>query len=72
MLTLLIIGLILLSLVIGKSSARVAGILDFTVALLILFFMVIPGRADVLDWIFMVLFFIGGAVFCFGGKEILA
>ena len=62
----MIIGLLVVSMLIGKSQPKVAGILDFMLALLILFFRVIQGAADVFGWIFMILFFTGRTLFCFG------
>jgi len=70
--TLLIIVLLIVSMAISKSAPRAAGILDLSVGALILFFLVIPGRADVLDWIFMFLFFAGGAVLTLGRKTSVA
>ena len=68
MITLLIIVALVVSIAVSKSQPKLAGAIDLGVAALLLFFFVIPGRADILDWIFMFLFFIGGSVFAFGGK----
>ena len=68
MITLLIIVALAVSIAVSKSQPRLAGAIDLGVAALLLFFFVIPGRADILDWIFMFLFFIGGSVFAFGSK----
>jgi hypothetical protein len=65
----LIFGILIISIVIAKSQPKAAGVLDIIVASLILLFRVLPGTADVLDWIFMCLFFLGGAVFIFHKKE---
>lgn len=72
MITLLIIVMLVVSIAISKSRPRIAGVIDLAVACLILFGRVIPGTADILDWIFMVLFFLGGAVFCLSRKVSLA
>lgn len=72
MVTLLIIVMLVVAIAISKSRPRMAGVLDLAVASLILFSRVIPGTAGILDWIFMVLFFLGGAVFCFRRKVRLA
>jgi hypothetical protein len=58
MISLLIIGLLVLSLAIGKKEPKLAAVLDFIVGVLILFFRVIPGTADILDWICMIAFFL--------------
>ena len=68
MITLLIIVALAISIAVSKSQPRLAGAIDLGVAALLLFFFVIPGRADILDWIFMFLFFFGGSVFAFGHK----
>ena len=63
MLQLSVIGLIILSMVIVRSDYKVAGIIDFIAALLILLFKVVPGRADGFDWIFIIILFLCGGVF---------
>ena len=68
MITLLILVALAVSIAVSKSQPRLAGAIDLGVAALLLFFFVIPGRADILDWIFMFLFFVGGSVFAFGSK----
>jgi hypothetical protein len=70
--TLLIIVMLVVSIAISKSRPRIAGVIDLAVACVILFGRVIPGTADILDWIFMVLFFLGGAAFCLSRKVSLA
>jgi hypothetical protein len=70
--TLLIIVMLVVSIAISKSRPRIAGVIDLAVACLILFGRVLPGTADILDWIFMVLFFVGGAVFWLNRKVSLA
>jgi hypothetical protein len=72
MITLLIIVMLVVSIGISRSKPKIAGMIDLAVACLILFGRVIPGTADILDWIFMILFFLGGAVFCFSRKASLA
>lgn len=69
MLTLLILVLLGISIAVGKKNRRAAAAIDFVVALLLLFFRVIPGTGDILDTIFMVLFFIGSIVFFFAPQE---
>ena len=69
MVTLLIIGLLIVSIPLGKSHPKVAGILDLLVAALILFFEVIPRTADFFDWILMILLFLGGLFFLSGKAE---
>jgi hypothetical protein len=68
MITLLIILALVVSIAVSKSQPRLAGAIDLGVATLLLVFFVIPGRADILDWIFMFLFFAGGSVFAFGSR----
>lgn len=68
MITLLIIVALAVSIAVSKSQPRLAGAIDLGVAALLLVFFVIPGRADVLDWVFMFVFFVGGSVFAFGSK----
>jgi hypothetical protein len=68
MITLLIIVALAVSIAVSKSKPRLAGAIDLGVAVLMLLFFVIPGRAGVLDWIFMFVFFLGGSVFAFGNK----
>ena len=68
MITLLIIVALAVSIAVSKSQPRLAGTIDLAVAALILVFFVIPGRADILDWIFMFVFFLGVSVFAFGHK----
>jgi hypothetical protein len=65
MISLLIIALLVVSLMISKKNRKAAGALDLVVALLVLFFRVIPGTADVLDWILMIALFIGAGFFLF-------
>jgi hypothetical protein len=72
MVTLLIIVMLVVSIAVSKTRPRIAGILDLAVASLILFSRVIPGTAGILDWIFMILFFLGGVVFCFSRKVSMA
>jgi hypothetical protein len=69
MISLLIIGLLVASLVIAKKHQRLAAVMDLVVALLVLFFRVIPGTADFIDWILMIALFIGG-VFLFFAKDL--
>jgi cbb3-type cytochrome oxidase subunit 3 len=69
LLTLLIIVLLGISIAVGKRNRKTAAAIDFVVALLLLFFRVIPGTGDALDTIFMVLFFIGSIVFFFAPEE---
>lgn len=69
MVDLLIIGLLIVSIVIAKSKPKAAGVLDLVVASVILLFRAIPGTADTLDWIFMCLFFLGGAALLFHKRE---
>ena len=68
MITLLIIVALAVSIAVSNSKPRLAGAIDLGVAALMLLFFVIPGRAGVLDWIFMFVFFLGGSVFAFGNK----
>ena len=68
MITLLIIVALAISIAVSKSQPRLAGAIDLGVAALLLFFFIIPGRAGVLDWVFMFVFFVGGSVFAFGNK----
>jgi len=46
-----------------RVASRVAGIMNFTAAILILLFKVIPGYADGFDWIFIIILFLSGGVF---------
>ena len=66
MVTLIIIAALGFSIAMAKKQPKVSGALDLLVALLILFFEVVPGRAGTLDWIFMVLFFLMGFGLLFG------
>ena len=66
MITVLILAALVLSIAMTKKQPKVSGGLDLFVALLILFFRVIPGHADMLDWIFMVLFLLMGFGLLFG------
>ena len=72
MVTLLIIVLLIISLAIAKTRPRTAGMLDLAVGLLILLSRVIPGTAGVMDWVFMILFFVGGTLLCFSRRVSLA
>ena len=65
MISLAVIILLVVSILIAKSAPTVAGVLDLAVASLILFFEVIPGKASPIDWILMILLFLGGAAFLF-------
>jgi hypothetical protein len=71
MITVLIVVMLVVSIAISKTKPRLAGMIDLGVALVILFGEVLPGTAGTLDWIFMFLFFVGGAVFCFAPKAML-
>lgn len=58
MISVVIIGLLVVSLAIAKREPKLAAVIDFVVGLLILLFRVVPGTADILDWICMIAFFL--------------
>jgi len=66
MISLLVIGFLIGSLAIGKTKPKAAAVLDLIVALLLLFFRIIPGTADFIDWILMIAMFLGAGFFMFG------
>ncbi len=69
MLTLLIIGLLAASLVASKDHPKATSVIDFVVAMLFLIFKVIPGVADGLDWILMIVFFLSSMAFYFRKED---
>lgn len=71
MLTLAIIVLLVISIALGKKHRKITAVLDVVVALLILFFEVIPGKAGTIDTILMVLLFVGGGFFFFAPDEMI-
>ncbi len=58
MINVVIIGLLVLSMAIAKKEPKLAAVIDVIVGLIILFFRVIPGTADMIDWTCMVVFFL--------------
>ncbi len=57
------------SAIVTKSRPRLAGTLDLCVATIVLLARVLPGNADVFDWMLMVLLFLGGAYLLINGKH---
>jgi hypothetical protein len=64
-----IIGFLAVSLAIVKYSPKIAGIFDFSAALVIFFSKVVPGKDDAIDWVFMLLLFMVGTLFCLSGDS---
>lgn len=64
-----ILVVLISSIALSKKHPRIASLLYFSMALLILFLRVIPGTAATLDLIFMFLLLIGSIVYFFAPKR---